>query len=85
MNKPTHDETPCPLTKKNVKVHCLGVVAIVGMSLTLLSYDCGKLAHDEMPYSLWENFITYIYLLSSSSFFSFFKGQEVTSRVVLFT
>jgi hypothetical protein len=55
VNKPTHDETPCPLTKENVKGHCLGVVAIVGMSLRLVSYDRGRLAHDETTYSLWEN------------------------------
>jgi hypothetical protein len=60
VNKPAHDETPCPLTKTNVKGHFPGVEAIVGMSLTLLSYDHGRLARDETPYSLWENFITYI-------------------------
>jgi hypothetical protein len=54
VNKPAHDETSCPLKKENVKGHCLGVVAIVGMSLRLVSYDHGRLAHDETPYSLWE-------------------------------
>jgi hypothetical protein len=59
VNKPAHDETPCPL-KKNVKGYCLGVASIVGMSLMLLSYDHGRLARDETPYSLWEKFMTYI-------------------------
>jgi hypothetical protein len=72
VNKPARDETPCPLTKKNVKGHCPGVVAIVGMSLTLLSYDRGRLARDETPYSLWEKFMTYIYLFFIFFFFSFF-------------
>jgi hypothetical protein len=40
--------------KENVRGHCLGVVAIVGMSLRLLSYDHGRLALDETPYSLWK-------------------------------
>ena len=53
MNKPARDETSCPLTK-SVKGHCPGVVAKVGMSLTLVSYDHGRLARDETPYSLWE-------------------------------
>ena len=43
--------------KKNVKGHCPGVVAIMGMSLMLLSYDRGRLDRDETPYSLWEKFI----------------------------
>jgi hypothetical protein len=30
------------------------VVVIVGMSPRLLSYDRGRLAHDEIPYPLWE-------------------------------
>jgi hypothetical protein len=30
------------------------VVAIVGMSLRLVSNDHGRLARDETPYSLWE-------------------------------
>jgi hypothetical protein len=50
------------------KGHCPGVVAIVGMSLRLLSYDRGRLAHDETPYSLWEKFISCIYF-----FFFFFR------------
>jgi hypothetical protein len=58
VNKSAHDETSCPLTKKNAKGHFPGVVAIVGMSLMLLSDDRGRLAHDETPYPLWENFIT---------------------------
>jgi len=39
------------------------VVAILGMSLRLLSYDRGRLARDETPYSLWENFIVYIIII----------------------
>jgi hypothetical protein len=65
VNKPARDETSCPLTKENVKGHCPGVVAIVGMSLRLLSYDRGRLARDETPYSLWEKkeiLLIYIYI-----------------------
>jgi hypothetical protein len=54
MNKSACDETSCPLTKENVKGHCPGVVAIVGMSLRLVFYDHGRMVHDETPYSLWE-------------------------------
>jgi hypothetical protein len=54
VNKSSRDETSCPLTKENVKGHCPGVVSIMGMSLRLVSYDHGRLAHDETPYSLWE-------------------------------
>ena len=53
MNKLARDETSCPLKKENVKGHCPGVVATVGMSLRLVSYDRGRLARDETPYSLW--------------------------------
>ena len=53
MNKSSCDETSCPLTL-NAKGHCPGVVAIVGMSLMLLSDNRGRLARDETPYSLWE-------------------------------
>jgi hypothetical protein len=63
VNKPTRDETSCALTKENVKGHYAGVVATMGMSLTLVSYDHGRLAHDETPRSLWENFIIYVYIL----------------------
>jgi hypothetical protein len=59
VKKPARDETSCPLTKENVKGHCPGVVAIVGMSLTLVSYDHGRLTHDETPYSLCQNLIIY--------------------------
>ena len=52
MNKPARDETSCPLKKEYVKGHCPSVVAIVGMSLMLLSYDRGGLDHDETPHSL---------------------------------
>ena len=66
MKKSTRDETSCPLTKENVKGHCLGVVAIVGMSLRLLSYARGRLACDETLYSLREKkkvlLIYYIYI-----------------------
>jgi hypothetical protein len=62
VNKPARDEISCPLTKENVKGHCPSVVAIVGMSLRLVSYDRGRLARDETPHSLWENFIIYIYI-----------------------
>jgi hypothetical protein len=58
VNKSARDETSCPLTKKNAKGHCPGMVAIVGMSLMLLSDDHGRLARDETPYPLWEKFIT---------------------------
>ena len=58
MNKSARDETSCPLTKKNAKGHFPGVVAIMGMSLMLLSDDHGRLALDETPYSLWNKFIT---------------------------
>jgi hypothetical protein len=69
VNKPARDETSCPLTK-SVKGHCPGVVAIVGMSLSLVSYDRGRLARDETPYSLWENFIIlYIYIYVCFFFF----------------
>jgi hypothetical protein len=63
VNKPARDETSCPLTKENVKGHCPGVVAIVGMSLRLVSYDRGRLARDETPYSLWEkkNLLLFIF------------------------
>jgi hypothetical protein len=54
VKKSARDETLCPLTKENVKGHCPGLVAIVGISVRLLSYDHGRLAHDETPYSLWE-------------------------------
>jgi uncharacterized membrane protein YobD (UPF0266 family) len=57
------------LTKENVKGHCPGVVSIVGMSLRLVSYDHGRLARDETPRSLWENFIVYIYILFFIIFF----------------
>jgi hypothetical protein len=56
-----HDETPFPLTL-NAKGHFSGVVAIVGMSLMLFSYDLGMLDHDETPYPLWEKFIFFIYI-----------------------
>ena len=62
MNKPACDGTSCPLTKENVKGHFPGVVAIVGMSLTLVSYDRGRLARDDTPYSLW-NFFFFILVL----------------------
>jgi hypothetical protein len=52
VNKLAHDETSCPLTKENVKGHCPSVVFIVGMSFRLVSYDHGRLARDETPYSL---------------------------------
>jgi hypothetical protein len=52
VNKTTHDETSSPLTKENVKGHCPAVVAIMGMSLRLVSYDHGRLARDETPCSL---------------------------------
>jgi hypothetical protein len=54
VNNSSRDETSCPLTKENVKGHFPGVVAIVGMSLRLVSNDHGRLARDETPYSLWE-------------------------------
>jgi hypothetical protein len=54
VNKSARDKTSCPLTKENVKCHCPGVVAIVGMPLRLVFYDHGRLAHDETPYYLWE-------------------------------
>jgi hypothetical protein len=72
VNKPARDETSCPLTKENVKGHCPGVVAIVGMSLRLVSYDRGRLARDETPRSLWENLYIYIYIL----YFFFFFLRE---------
>jgi hypothetical protein len=56
VNKPARDETSCPLTKESVKGHFPGVVSIVGMSLTIVSYDRGRVARDETPYSLWEIF-----------------------------
>jgi len=63
VNNPSRDETSCPLTKENVKGHCPGVVAIMGMSLRLLSYDRGRLARDETPRSLWKKvFFVYLYL-----------------------
>jgi hypothetical protein len=54
VNKSARDETSYPLTKENVKGHYPSMVAIVGMSLRLVSYDRGRLAHDETPYYLWE-------------------------------
>ena len=62
MNKSACDETSFPLTL-NAKVHCPGVVAIVGMSLMLMSHDHGRLAHDGTPYPFWEKVIFFIYLL----------------------
>ena len=70
MNKPACDETSCPLKKENVKGHCPGVVDIVGMSLTLVSYDHGRLARDETPYFLWKKIITYLY-----SFFYYYLNR----------
>jgi hypothetical protein len=82
VNKPARDETSCPLTKESVKGHYPGVVAIVGMSLTLVSYDRGRLARDETPHSLWENFFyiiyIYIYIYIIYIFFIFFKGGSST-------
>ena len=75
MNKPARDETSCPLTKENVKGHCPRVVAIMGMSLMLLSYDPGRLAHDETPYSLWNFFLLLII------FFIFFMSCLFLSLV----
>jgi hypothetical protein len=68
---------PLVLCKKNVKGYCPGVVAIVGIPLMLLSYDHGRLARDEIPYSLWEKFITYIYLFSCFFFFFFFIKDSI--------
>jgi hypothetical protein len=61
VNKLARDETSCPLTL-NAKVHCPGVVAIVGMPLMLISYDHGRLSHDETPYPFWEKVIFFIYI-----------------------
>jgi hypothetical protein len=58
VNKPTRDETSCPLKKKNAKGHCPSVVAIIEMSLMLLYDYRGMLALDETPYSIWKKFIT---------------------------
>jgi hypothetical protein len=69
VNKSARDETSCPLTKENVKGHCPSVVAIVGMPLRLLSYDRGRLARDETPYSLWKKRRNFIDLC----FFFFFS------------
>jgi len=71
VNKPARDETSCPLKKENVKGHYPDVVAIMGMSLRLVSYDRGRLARDETPRSLWENFIIYICIF----FFIFFLRE----------
>jgi hypothetical protein len=71
VNKPARDETSCPLTKESVKGHYPGVVTIVGMPLTLVSYDRGRLARDETSHSLWEKFIIYIYILFFFYFFLF--------------
>jgi hypothetical protein len=65
VNKLARDETSCPL-KKSVKGHYPGVVAIVGMPLLLVSYDRGRLAHDETPYSFMKkrfllHFFFYLY------------------------
>jgi hypothetical protein len=74
VNKSARDETSCPLTKGNVKGHCPGVVAIVGMSLRLVSNYRGRLAHDDTPYSLWEK--KEILLIFFYLFFIFFKVYE---------
>jgi hypothetical protein len=82
VNKSARDETSCPLTKENVKGHCPGVVAIVGMSLRLLSYDRGRLARDETPYSLWEKkeilIYIYYYIILLYIFFECMKGGSST-------
>jgi hypothetical protein len=80
VNKSARDETSCPLTL-NAKGHCPGVVAIVGMSLMLISYDRGRLAHDETPYPFWEKvfFFYYIYFFLFFFFFlGFIKGGSST-------
>jgi hypothetical protein len=72
VNKSARDETSCPLTL-NAKGHCPGVVAIVGMSLMLISYDHGRLAHDETPYPFWEKVIFfYLYLFILLLFYYYF-------------
>jgi hypothetical protein len=77
VNKLARDETSCPLTKENVKGHCPGVVAIMGMSLMLLSYDRGRLAHYETPYSLWIYIYIYIYI------FLFFKLSFPKKKTII--
>jgi hypothetical protein len=73
VKKSARDETSCPLTL-NTKGHYPGVVAIVGMPLILLSYDHGRLAHDDTPYPfLGECYFLYLYLIIIP-FFSFFLG-----------
>ena len=59
------------------------MVAIVGISLMLLSDECGRLARDETPYSLWEKFITYIYLFCFPSLFSFFWTLLMEAHLLL--
>jgi hypothetical protein len=71
VNKSARDETSCPLTL-NAKGHFPGVVAIVGMSLMLISYDRGRLAHDETPYPFWEKVIFFIYIYLFYYYFLFF-------------
>jgi hypothetical protein len=46
----------------------------------LLSYDHGRLARDETPYPLWENFITYIliFFVSIDFFLGSIKGGSST-------
>ena len=80
MNKPARDETSCPLTKENVKGYCPGVVAIVGMSLRLVSYDRGRLDRDETPYSLWKIFSTYLY---SFLFFSKYLNHLFPKKTII--
>jgi hypothetical protein len=79
VNKPTRDETSCPLML-NSKGHCHGVVAIVGMPLVLISYDCGRLAHDETPYPFWEKVIFFIYIYY---YFPFFKALLSEAHLLL--
>jgi hypothetical protein len=68
------DKTSFPLTKENVKGHCPGVVSIVIISLSLVSYDRGRLARDETPYSLWEKNLLLVFFFFFHLFFFFFRG-----------
>jgi hypothetical protein len=54
------------------------VVAIVGLSLRLVSNDRGRLARDETPYSLWEKKeILWIFFLFNLFFLEVYEGRLI--------
>ena len=58
------------------------MVAIVGMSLRLVSNDHGRLAHDETPYSLWkkkEILLIYLFIYLFIFIFLVYEGRLIYS------